>query len=138
MHPDIDVYIGRDAVQRLLAYCKSRPSTRFTLVSDTNTYRALGERIETALAGAGLPITNVILEGDEVVADRKISHAVVDTSTARRSGFRRHRQWDDHQHYSLHRVPNTQSLYLCADCRLCGRFFVGCGAFGCGRSKGNL
>jgi glycerol-1-phosphate dehydrogenase [NAD(P)+] len=71
MHPDIDIYIGRDAVERLLAYCKSRPSTCFTLVSDTNTYRALGERIETALAGAGLPITNVILEGDEVVADEK-------------------------------------------------------------------
>ncbi|RPJ02331.1 MAG: sn-glycerol-1-phosphate dehydrogenase [Chloroflexi bacterium] len=71
MQPDVHIYIGRDAVEHLLTYCKSLPSTRFTLVSDTNTYSALGERIEAALAGAGLAITNVILQGDEVVADEK-------------------------------------------------------------------
>ena len=71
MHPDVHIYVGRDAVDHLLAYCKALPSTRFTLVSDTNTYPALGARIEAALTGAGLPITHVVLTGDEVVADEK-------------------------------------------------------------------
>lgn len=71
MQPDVPIYIGRNAVEHLLTYCTSLPATRFTLVSDTNTYRVLGEQIETALAGARLPITNVILQGDEIIADEK-------------------------------------------------------------------
>ncbi len=71
MQPDVHIYIGRDAVEHLLTYCKSLSAACFTLVSDTNTYPALGERIEAALAGAGLSVTNVVLEGDEVVADEK-------------------------------------------------------------------
>jgi len=71
MSQDVHIYIGQDAVGHLVEYCRGLPTQRFTLVSDTNTYRALGERIEASLKQAGLPVINVVLEGDEVIADEK-------------------------------------------------------------------
>lgn len=71
MTQDIPIYIGQDAVRHLAEYCKQLPPQPITLVSDTNTYRALGEQIEAALTQIGLPVVNIVLEGDEVIADEK-------------------------------------------------------------------
>jgi len=71
MSPNVPIIIGPDAVRHLVAFCQELPSQPITLVSDTNTYRALGERIEAALKQAGLPVISIVLEGEEVIADEK-------------------------------------------------------------------
>lgn len=71
MQHDIEIHVGRDAIRRLLAFCATLPTQQFVLVSDTNTYGALGERIERALEDAGYPVRNIVLTGDEVIADEK-------------------------------------------------------------------
>ncbi|NLF78302.1 MAG: sn-glycerol-1-phosphate dehydrogenase, partial [Chloroflexi bacterium] len=71
MSQDVPIYIGPDAVPELVAFCRRLPAQPFTLVSDTNTYRALWQRIEAALTQAGLPVLSLVLEGDEVIADEK-------------------------------------------------------------------
>ena len=42
------IYVGDDALANLLRYCAEQKLTRFTLVSDTNTHRALGARVADA------------------------------------------------------------------------------------------
>lgn len=71
MPPDIYTYIGPEALPELLAYCQQQPQQVFTLVADTNTYAALGQRVEAALREAGLNLTSIVLSGEEVVADEK-------------------------------------------------------------------
>jgi len=71
MSQDVHIYVGHDAVSRLVEYCTRLPTQRFTLISDVNTYRALGERLETALKGAGLSVTNIVLDGNEIIADER-------------------------------------------------------------------
>lgn len=68
MPPIEPVYVGYDAVEELLAYCKTNNLNRFTLIADSNTYPALGEKVETALKGANYEVKTVLLEGDEVIA----------------------------------------------------------------------
>ena len=69
-HP-VEIVIGHDAIERLVQFCKDLPEPRLTLVADTNTYAALGERVERALTAAGLDVLPIILRGDEVAADEK-------------------------------------------------------------------
>ena len=63
------IYIGDDALAGLLRYCADHKLARFTLVSDTNTQRALGARVADALRANGYDVTVIVLEGDEVIAD---------------------------------------------------------------------
>lgn len=65
------IYIGPEAIQRLLDFCKAQPPSRYTLVADSNTYAALGQQVEAALTGAGLDVTTILLRGDEIIADEK-------------------------------------------------------------------
>ncbi|HEX2907940.1 MAG TPA: sn-glycerol-1-phosphate dehydrogenase [Phototrophicaceae bacterium] len=76
--PPIDpIYIGRDAIAALLQYCQAHALNRFALIADTNTYAALGERVETALKAQGYDVTSIILTGDEIIADEAyIVHAL--------------------------------------------------------------
>lgn len=70
MMPKIDpIYVGKDAISQFLAYVAARNLKRFALVADTNTYRALGERVETALRSKGYDLTSIVLEGDHIHAD---------------------------------------------------------------------
>lgn len=69
--PDPRIVIARDAVTPLVEFCAEMPGVRFTVVSDTNTHRALGGRIELALDAAGLPVTGIVLHGAEVIADER-------------------------------------------------------------------
>jgi glycerol dehydrogenase-like iron-containing ADH family enzyme len=47
------IYIGTDALDKLVRYCENKHLNRFTLIADTNTYRALGERVESTLKAKG-------------------------------------------------------------------------------------
>src|SRR5690554_1740886 len=67
----VEIVVGPDAVDRLVQFCQKLPHPRLTLVSDDNTYRALGGRVEDALRGAGLDVLSIVLHGDEVAADEK-------------------------------------------------------------------
>jgi glycerol-1-phosphate dehydrogenase [NAD(P)+] len=63
------IYIGTEAVEKLVEYCQQHGLHHFALVADDNTYRALGERVESALTAQGYEITSIILRGDEIIAD---------------------------------------------------------------------
>jgi glycerol-1-phosphate dehydrogenase [NAD(P)+] len=53
----------------LLEYTSKQNLTRFALVVDTNTYKALGQRVEEALKSKGCTVTTILLKGDHVHAD---------------------------------------------------------------------
>lgn len=63
------IYVGSNAVEKFVQYCQTRQLNRFALVADTNTFGALGERVEMALKDAGCDVTSIVLEGREVIAD---------------------------------------------------------------------
>ena len=63
------IYVGNDAVQRLIDYCEQRGLKRFCMVSDTNTYAALGKQVEAALKAAKVDVTSLVLTGEEIIAD---------------------------------------------------------------------
>ncbi|RPJ01013.1 MAG: iron-containing alcohol dehydrogenase, partial [Chloroflexi bacterium] len=65
------IYVGNDALANLLRYCADLKLTRFTLVSDTNTHRALGAHVTGALRANGYDVTTIVLSGDEVIADER-------------------------------------------------------------------
>src|SRR5437773_12497554 len=68
--PKIDpIYVGTEATHRLTEYCEGQRLYRFALIADTNTYRALGERVETALKAKGAEVASIVLEGKEIIAD---------------------------------------------------------------------
>ena len=69
METHFPVYIGERAVAEFISYCNSQNLTKFLLVSDQNTYTALGAIVEEALRGQGADVLLVVLEGNEVVAD---------------------------------------------------------------------
>ncbi len=66
---NLHVEIGHDIVDQLVAYCRELDTPRFTIISDNNTYAALGKRVHHAFEAAGLETINIVLAGEEVVAD---------------------------------------------------------------------
>jgi glycerol-1-phosphate dehydrogenase [NAD(P)+] len=69
------IYVGSEALPRLVQYCREQGLSRFALIADANTCRALGERVEAALTGEGCAVTPIVLTGEEIVADE---HYLVD------------------------------------------------------------
>ena len=69
METNLPVYIGKEAIAELMAYCNSHQLHQFLMVADQNTYQAAGRALETALKGRGYDVETVILTGREVVAD---------------------------------------------------------------------
>jgi glycerol-1-phosphate dehydrogenase [NAD(P)+] len=65
----LPVYIGDRAVVEFIHYCEQRGLVEFLLVADTNTYAALGSRVEEALRARGWDVITVVLKGKEVIAD---------------------------------------------------------------------
>ncbi len=63
------IYVGEQAVPKLVGYCEGQRLNRFALIADTNTFRALGERVETALKAGGYEVHSIVLEGKEIIAD---------------------------------------------------------------------
>jgi len=71
MNLDIPVYCGEEAIARLIDYCQSHRIDRFLLVSDSNTYAALGQKVEADLRKREWDVRTVILDGADVIADEK-------------------------------------------------------------------
>jgi len=67
----LPVYIGADAISKLIGYCKENHISQSTLVADQNTYAALGRRLEDTLKNQGVGVKTVVLRGDEVIADEQ-------------------------------------------------------------------
>jgi glycerol-1-phosphate dehydrogenase [NAD(P)+] len=62
------IYLGSDAIARLIDYCQENQIELLALVADGNTYPALGEMLERALRTQGIDVSTVVLPGGEVVA----------------------------------------------------------------------
>jgi glycerol-1-phosphate dehydrogenase [NAD(P)+] len=77
MPEHLPVYLGDDALARLVAFCSERDLGRLALIADPNTYAALGRRAENALRGAGFDPRTVILEGDDLGADAQSVYQVL-------------------------------------------------------------
>ena len=69
MTDHLPVYVGDDALARLVAFCRQHDLRRLALVADPNTYAALGARAEDALKAVGLAVRTIILQGDDIGAD---------------------------------------------------------------------
>ena len=69
MSTNIPVYIGSEAISRLVAYAGAQNMRHLTLVADQNTYAVLGERVEGALKQEGFDVKTVVLQGAEVTPD---------------------------------------------------------------------
>ncbi len=67
----VHTYIGNDTLEELVRFCEQLPEHQFTMVTDENTYSALGNQVESAFSNAGLAFTSIILHGKEVIADEK-------------------------------------------------------------------
>lgn len=66
IHVDISV----EAVPHLVAYCREKfANLPITVVSDTNTYPVLGQRVRDEMISAGFQVINIVLSGEEVVAN---------------------------------------------------------------------
>jgi glycerol-1-phosphate dehydrogenase [NAD(P)+] len=66
---DFPIYVGHDAIARLIVYCQHHNLKQFIIVSDENTYSALGVRVESALQRHEFDVKTVIFSGPEVRAD---------------------------------------------------------------------
>lgn len=77
MAEHMPVVIGSDAMDAFLAFCREQGLERFALVADANTYRALGERAETALKAAGGDVLTIIVQGDDIGADKDSVYQVL-------------------------------------------------------------
>jgi glycerol-1-phosphate dehydrogenase [NAD(P)+] len=71
MHYDIPIYVGDDALARLLDYCAAQNVRALTLVADQNTYAALGQAAEHVLRTRGYDVQRIVLRGEEIVADER-------------------------------------------------------------------
>jgi glycerol-1-phosphate dehydrogenase [NAD(P)+] len=70
------IYVVKDAIAHLLDYVAEHGLMRFTIVADTHTYAALGQRVEAALRAKGYEVSAVVLEGDHIHTDE---HQIVQT-----------------------------------------------------------
>ncbi len=71
MNNPIPTYIGNDAISAMLQYCDEHELKNFLLVSDQNTYQALGRSVEQALNNLGYDVVVAMLTGDEVIASEE-------------------------------------------------------------------
>ena len=69
MKHTIPIYIGTDAISRLIRYCSDNAVRALTLVADQNTYAALGEAVDRALRAQGCDVNTIVLAGDDIIAD---------------------------------------------------------------------
>jgi len=71
MYKHFPVYVGNQALDELVSFCKDHNLERFALIADHNTYSALGARVAETLRGQGWDVLQVMLEGKEVIADAR-------------------------------------------------------------------
>ncbi len=69
MKPELAVYCGDQALERLLQYCHTSGWNRFLLVADDNTFEALGRRAEERLRAPGWEVRSAILGKGHILPD---------------------------------------------------------------------
>jgi glycerol-1-phosphate dehydrogenase [NAD(P)+] len=77
MSEHLPVYVGADALARLVAFCSERDLRRLALVADPNTYEALGRRAEEALRAAGCEVRTIVLQRHDIGADAQSVYQVL-------------------------------------------------------------
>jgi glycerol-1-phosphate dehydrogenase [NAD(P)+] len=65
------IYIGQDAIEELVRYCKAHQVGHLAVIADSNTYVVLGQRVEQTLRSAGHEVTTILFSGTEVIADER-------------------------------------------------------------------
>lgn len=65
----MDTYIGKNAIAKILEFCRKNNYDRIALVTDQNEYRAYGADVEAALVHSGADVQIIVLNGDPVNAD---------------------------------------------------------------------
>ena len=71
MNLNVRGVIAHDAIDPFLTFVAEQQMTRFDLIADANTWRALGERVATALRDKGATVRTILLEGEEIIADEE-------------------------------------------------------------------
>lgn len=71
MRDDIYIYIGKNASDPLIEYCKKHNLHKLMLVADDNTYTAAGKQLSDKLNAAGFDVKTSLLKGAEIVADEQ-------------------------------------------------------------------
>jgi glycerol-1-phosphate dehydrogenase [NAD(P)+] len=69
MRDDLFIYIGKNASEPLIEYCRNNNFQKLMLVADNNTYAAAGQQLAEKLKAAGLDVKTSLLKGQEIVAD---------------------------------------------------------------------
>ena len=63
------IYIGNQAVEEFIRFCKAKQFTKFLLIADKNTYDVLGERVHQAVKAEGWDVLHIILDPEGLHAD---------------------------------------------------------------------
>ena len=71
------VVIGPDALPQFETFCEANRLSRFALIADDNTYRALGQRVEAAVRAHGWDVLTILLRGDDIGADASSVYQVL-------------------------------------------------------------
>ncbi|MBN1537276.1 MAG: sn-glycerol-1-phosphate dehydrogenase [Anaerolineales bacterium] len=73
-------HCSENALAEAIAFCQQKNYRRFSLVCDTNTSAALGERIGQLFNAQGWAVNSIILGGKEVIADERTLEETLDRS----------------------------------------------------------
>jgi glycerol-1-phosphate dehydrogenase [NAD(P)+] len=71
MPDDLFIYIGRNASEPLIEYCKNHHLAKLMLVTDDNTYAAAGQHLTEKLKAAGFDVKISVLKGEEITANEQ-------------------------------------------------------------------
>lgn len=71
-HTDLEeVVIGKNANEKVVPYLHTHAYKHIFLVADKHTYEAVGREVEQCIKQAGLKVTKLVLQEDEVVPDER-------------------------------------------------------------------
>lgn len=76
------IYVGENVYNRIVDVAKEILPKEILLVSDNNTYKALGKRVENELTESGYKINNIILvsDGDLIPDEKAIGRVLVEVN----------------------------------------------------------
>jgi glycerol-1-phosphate dehydrogenase [NAD(P)+] len=84
---DITYTCDENAIQNLIQYCQEHQYTHFNLIHDQNTQRVLGNKVVANLTTQNWHVNDILLEGEEIVANEKYLQQVLDRSEGHQGVF---------------------------------------------------
>jgi glycerol-1-phosphate dehydrogenase [NAD(P)+] len=80
MRDDIHIYVGPNASDRLIEFCRNHNLDKLMLVVDDNTYAAAGQHLAAQLTASGFDVKTSLLKGEEIIAtERYFVQVMLDT-----------------------------------------------------------